>query len=95
NDSYVKVTISDIQYLHSDGDYIEIFTQDTKYLIISTMDTLLGKINSSDFLRVHRSYAVPISKVQSFQDHDLYIGKHVIPVSKSYVKVVKEQLNII
>ena len=59
------------------------------------MDTLLGKINSSDFLRVHRSYAVPISKVQSFQDHDLYIGKHVIPVSKSYVKVVKEQLNII
>ena len=27
NDSYVKVTISDIQYLHSDGDYIEIFTK--------------------------------------------------------------------
>jgi two-component system, LytTR family, response regulator len=95
NDSYVKVTISNILYLRSDGDYIEIYTIDAKYLIISTMDALLGKINSSDFIRVHRSYAVPISKVESFQDHDLYIGKHIIPVSKSYVKIVKEQLNII
>lgn len=95
NDSYVKVAVKDIMFLRSDGDYIEIITSETKYLIISTMDALLNKINSSDFIRVHRSFAIPVSKVQSFQDHDLYIGKHVIPVSKSYVKSVKEKLNII
>lgn len=95
NDSYVKVSINDILFLRSDGDYIEIITQETKYLIISTMDTLLAKINSAEFIRVHRSYAVPVTKVESFHDHDLYIGKHIIPVSKSYVKVVKEKLNII
>lgn len=95
NDSYVKVAVNDILFLRSDGDYIEIITSETKFLIISTMDALLQKINSSDFIRVHRSFAVPVSKIQSFQDHDLYIGKHIIPVSKSYVKIVKEKLNII
>jgi DNA-binding LytR/AlgR family response regulator len=95
NDSYVKVSVNDILFLRSDGDYIEIITSEAKYLIISTMDALLQKINSTNFIRVHRSYAVPINKVQSFHDHDLYVGKHIIPVSKSYVKIVKEKLNII
>ena len=95
NDSYIKIQIGEILYLKSDGDYIEIHTVDHKYLIIGTMDSILTKIGSSDFIRVHRSYSVALSKVQSFQDYDLYIGKNAIPVSKSYLKVVKDSLNIL
>ncbi|TNE69794.1 response regulator transcription factor [bacterium] len=95
NDVYVKVFTKDILYLKSDGDYIEIHTHQAKYLIIGSMDSILQKLKSTDFIRVHRSFAVALSKIDSMQDNDLYLGKQLIPVSKTYLKVVKDRLNIL
>lgn len=94
-DSYIRIFICDINFLKSDGDYVEIHTSDGKFLAIGSMDSVLSKLNSSDFLRVHRSYAVSLYKIDSLQDHNIYIGKHMIPVSKTYINQVKEKLNFL
>lgn len=52
------------------------------------LKTLEENLNSHSFLRVHKSYIVSISKIESIQGNDLFIRSHRISISRNY----KEQV---
>jgi DNA-binding LytR/AlgR family response regulator len=45
-----------------------------------------------DFIRVHRSYIVPIAKIDKFSKSKIWVGEKEIPIGSSYGSVYDQLL---
>lgn len=84
----VKLLIKNILYIEADRNYCNIITNNGKFLIVSTLKTIERKLKNDQFLRVHRSFVINLSKIDVLADSHLEINRKVIPISRSH----KEQL---
>lgn len=91
----VKINTSDILFVNALSDYVKIVTPNKEYAILYTMKNLKDKLPGSKFMRVHRSYIVRLDKIEKIADHIIEIGKHLIPVSKSYRDDLYVRLNLL
>jgi len=57
------ITIPEIVYFQADGDYVHIFTDTGKFLKEDTIKFFQASLPETQFVRVHRSYLVNISKI--------------------------------
>ena len=84
----VKVYIDDILYIESLREYIRITTKGKNIMTkmqLGEVENLLGKNN---FLRVHRSFIVSRSKIDSFSSAEIEIGGKQIPIGRNYKELV-------
>jgi DNA-binding LytR/AlgR family response regulator len=49
-----------------------------------TLKTITQKLPAKEFLRVHRSYIVPISRIENVSKSKIRIGDKEIPIGVSY-----------
>lgn len=84
NGKLIKLMLDEILYIEADRNYCNIFTNNQNYLIVSPLNAFCQKIESRDFLRVHRSYVVNLKKLDAVADSHLEIMRKVIPISKMY-----------
>ena len=90
----MKVKISDIHYIEGLNDYIKIHIQNQKTIITRmTMKTIQEKLPSKEFIRVHRSFIVPFSKIESIKSKSIYIGGKEIPIGGIYEESLSKLLN--
>ncbi|PKB16618.1 LytTR family DNA-binding domain-containing protein [Flavobacterium sp. 5] len=83
--SLIKILISDILYIEGLDDYLKIHIQNQKTIVARmTMKSLLEKLPETEFIRVHRSFIVSISKIEKVRNKTIYINQQEIPVSASY-----------
>lgn len=83
--SLIKILISDILFIEGLDDYLKIHIQNQKTVVARmTLKSLLEKLPSPEFIRVHRSFIVPISKIEKVRNKIVYINEEEIPVSASY-----------
>jgi DNA-binding LytR/AlgR family response regulator len=81
----VKIPLSDIIYIEGLDDYLKIHITDKKPVVARmTMKVILEKLNAREFIRIHRSYIIPISKIDSIRNKIVYIGEHELPVGTTY-----------
>ncbi|MNZ74557.1 Transcriptional regulatory protein YpdB [compost metagenome] len=87
----VKVFLSEISYIEGLDNYLKINQQNNKSVVVRmTMKALMEKLNPKEFLRVHKSYIVPIAKVGTIQHKTIIlIDGHEIPIGKNYEEAVK------
>lgn len=57
------ILINDIIYIRSDGDYVQIITDQGKFIKEETMKYFESGLSSSQFVRIHRSYIVNVEKI--------------------------------
>ncbi|HER08505.1 MAG TPA: response regulator transcription factor [Bacteroides sp.] len=89
----VKVSFDEIVFIESLSDYVKIHCGDQKILVTrDTISNVETRLPHNDFLRVHRSYVVAISKIETFTSDTIGIGKYEIPISRSYRDGVLEKL---
>lgn len=93
--SIVKINISDVIWIESLGDYVSLCSGAEKYVIYSTMQDILKKFPKVDFIRVHRSFIVRISKIESIEDDVIQCGDKLIPIGKTYRQEVFKRLNLL
>lgn len=83
--SLIKILFSDILFIEGLDDYLKIHIQNQKTVVARmTLKAILEKLPSADFVRVHRSFIVPISKIDKVRNKIIYINDEEIPVSASY-----------
>ena len=83
--SLIKVAVADIRFVESFRDYLKIHLETGKYIITRmTMKSIVEKLPSAEFVRAHKSFIVPLSKIQSVRNKIIYLGKTEIPIGKSY-----------
>lgn len=84
----LKIAFSDINYIESLSDYIKIHTKNKIIVTRETIRNFETKLPQNNFLRVHRSFIVSISKISSYTNEFVEIGKKAIPISRSYKDAV-------
>ena len=90
----VKVNFKDIVYIESLSDYIKIYLEDQKVLVTrDTISNIEARLPVSDFIRTHRSFIVSIHKIETYTSDTIGIGRHEVPISRSYRDAVIEKLN--
>lgn len=81
-----------IEYIEGLEDYIKIhLTNEKPVLTLMTLKSVLEKLPADKFRRIHRSYIVPVSKVQSILNRKLKLSSGTeLPISDSYASFVNE-----
>lgn len=88
-----KLIISSISFVKSDGNYIEIHTTDErKYLQRQSLKEFLELEQISGFCQVHKSYAVNLNQVTSFNSKTVNGNSFEIPIGKTFISMVKNSL---
>jgi DNA-binding LytR/AlgR family response regulator len=85
--SLVKVILNEILYIEGLDDYLKIHLPGKKPVVTRmTMKSILEKLPEKDFVRVHRSFIVPLSRIDKVRNKVIFIGEKGIPVGTSYEK---------
>jgi DNA-binding LytR/AlgR family response regulator len=80
----VKIMLSDILYIEGMRDFRNIVTTKGKILTQQTFGSLESQLSNHQFIRIHKSYMVALSKIESIEKHRVQIGSVLLPVSESY-----------
>ena len=90
-----KLKLDDILFAEAMGDYVKLHTLQKFFAIHATLKTVEERLPASKFLRVHRSYIVAISKIDTIQDGALVINGKPIPVADAYRAALNKRMNIL
>jgi DNA-binding LytR/AlgR family response regulator len=86
----VKINFSEILYVEGMDSYVKIFTGGKPILSLMSMKAFLEMLPQEDFIRVHRSFIIPIAKVKSIRNKVIKIGEKEIPIGGTYEDVVEK-----
>lgn len=90
-----KIDFDDILLIEGLDDYIQIHLKDkTKIVARLSMKNILEKLPTSLFVRVHRSYIIPVKKIKFIQNKNIQIEDFIIPVGDTYKEEILKKLNI-
>jgi PAS domain S-box-containing protein len=91
----VKVYLDNIQWIQAMDNYVIIQTTVDQFVIHSTIKDIESKLPTARFLRVHRSYIIPIEKINVLDENTVLIGDKTIPIGKSYKENFMARLNFL
>jgi DNA-binding LytR/AlgR family response regulator len=81
-----RVDLKDIFYIEAVGDYAKIITTQKVYITCQTMKRFEACLPSNRFIRVHKSFIIAVSKINSIEGNLLSIGNTHIPIGATYRK---------
>lgn len=84
NYRFVRIPLADILLLQADNNHTLVVTETQKYALRLTLGHLLDRLVSSQLVRVHRSYAVNLDRVNSFTEQELTVTDQTVPISRQY-----------
>ena len=91
----VQVNLHDILYVEGFKDYVKIFLDGNQKPIMSLIN--MKKIDEylphPEFMRIHRSYIVHMSKIRLVDRARIVFGDEYIPISESYKEEVQKYLD--
>jgi len=94
-DKLIKLKKDDILFLESMRDYVKFVTPARNYITYSTLKNMEEKLIGPNFLKVHRSYIVNITKIDDIRGNTIYLLGNQIPIGKGHRDEVAAKLNIL
>ena len=88
----VKINFSEILYIESLSDYIQIHLIDKTITTRETISNIEAKLPQHQFLRTHRSFIISINKIELFTNEFVELGNKAIPISRTYKNDVLKKL---
>ncbi|MEJ6473655.1 LytTR family DNA-binding domain-containing protein [Pseudoalteromonas piscicida] len=94
------VKVEEVEWLQSSGNYVNLHVNGRIYPLRSTLASLCQRLDPAGFVRIHRSFAINVSKVVSItplasgdSEIALQSGK-VLTLSRTYKAQFKDQLRL-
>ena len=88
-----KVELNDILYAEVLGNYVTICTESKKIIAYLTMKSLESQLSSSEFIKIHQSFLVNCSKIESVEGNELKVGTKSLPISRNCRDSVTNLIN--
>ncbi len=88
----LKLMLSDILYIKSAGNYVQFITAKEKILSRLTMAEAEALLPHSSFVRVHRSYIVPVGRIRKIEKTQLWLEDQPIPVANGYLESLQKRV---
>jgi DNA-binding LytR/AlgR family response regulator len=94
NYEIMKINLKDIELIEALDDYIKLYIKPTPVLTLMTLKSIQERLPARDFIRVHRSFIVPINKIEKFSKTKLVVAGKEIPIGSSYSFVYDQLLEL-
>ena len=87
-----RVDFEDILYIEGMGAYLRIVCKQSKIMTLQTFSQIEKLLPKVDFQRIHKSFIVSLSKIESIERNVVKIGDQRIPIGKSYQEELYKRL---
>ncbi len=94
SNKHIKVYLSDLAYLQSDGNYTYLYTAERKIAQKKSLTKVLSELDNR-FIRCHRTYAVNKYHVISWSSTEIKLMNNDIPLGRSYQKLFEYEMGAI
>jgi len=85
----VKISFSEIIYIESQRAYIKIVTTKKEYLSKMSTQDIENMLPADQFKRVHRSFIISMSKIDSYNSESVDVSGTSIPIGRGYRDVIE------
>lgn len=89
-----KINANDILYIEGMDDYIKVNTTEQKIVVYQRMHNIEKELDSSIFVRIHRSFIVNIQNVSAYSTSHVEIGKNKLPIGRTYRHKALQMLKV-
>ncbi len=88
----VKIFYKDVLFVEAVQNYVTIHTAEKKYMTYLTFKSVEEYLPADQFFKVHKSYIVAASRIDSIEGNEIRIGQHHIPISRNQKDEVMDKL---
>ncbi|OUR91882.1 DNA-binding response regulator [Flavobacteriales bacterium 34_180_T64] len=92
NNSNIQVAIKTILYIEASGNYTKVVTTNDTITTRGKISDMIESLPKTEFLQVHKSFAIATTHIKSVEGNRIYIGDHIIPIGKLYKANINELL---
>jgi DNA-binding LytR/AlgR family response regulator len=92
---HVKFLLDDIDYLQADRSYCDVVSGKATHKVSISMNHVLEQLDSTQFCRVHRSFAVNVKKIKEVDGNMILVGPAKIQMAGEYRDNLMRQLNFL
>ena len=79
-----RINIKNINYIESFREYIKIHTDSKSVTTKIPIGQMEQKLKNFNFIRIHKSYIVPVKKVTSFNVRFVTVNNKELPIGRTY-----------
>ncbi len=88
-----NVCIDDILYIEGMKEYLRIKLHDKKIMTKQSFKNILDQLPEQQFIQVHKSWVVQLSKIESIERNRIKIADTLIPIGNTYKDKFKDLLS--
>lgn len=85
----VKILFSEIVYIESQREYIKIVTTKKEYISKMSTHEIEAALPAHLFKRIHRSFIISISKIESYTAETVEVNGISIPIGRGYRDIIE------
>lgn len=86
-----RIHVKDVLYFQAERDFTRIVCDDGEHFASENLKSLLEKAGAQDILRVHKSYAVNVRRVDRITRMGACIGSVVVPIGRRHSREFSER----
>lgn len=93
--SLIKIDLTDIICIEGFDDYVKIHLSNRKPLLTRlNLKAIAEKLPASEFVRVHKSFIVPLTKIESIRNKVVHLPNIEIPIGANYEAEFNQKFSI-
>jgi DNA-binding LytR/AlgR family response regulator len=83
-----KIFYEDIIYIQSMREYVAYYTSEGRILSLGSLKSLELELPEDEFIRIHKSYIVPIQKIKTLEGNMVHVASEKLPIGAIYKEAV-------
>lgn len=91
---FIKILLSEILFIRSDDNYLELHTATKKYTIRETMKNMISQLPGDTFVRVHKSFIINLNHIAAIDKAHVVINDIEIPITSENRADLLSQIKI-
>lgn len=88
-----QLSFEDVLFVEAYGNYCKIYLRKEMIVSHEKISSLEALFPREDFLRVHKSFIVPLKKIKTIEGNRISIGEHLVPIGQTYKKALMMRIN--
>jgi DNA-binding LytR/AlgR family response regulator len=88
----IRLELIDIIFIESQREYIRILTTKGEFLTKMSTIEIESRLPANQFTRIHRSFIIALSKIESFTAEEIDIMGHTLPIGRGYREKIQQLL---
>lgn len=88
----LKIKLQDITHIEAMDNYVKIFTDSKCHIVLRSLKSMIEELPCDQFIQVHKSFVVSLSKIDYFMNNRIAIGHYEIPIGRVYLNKFRDLL---